>query len=100
VCQQLVPRIHGKGRVLAAEIMIVNPAIRALVRDNKAHQIMSIIQTGGALGMRTMNQSLFELYRAGTIGYEEALEHCHDEADFQRLMERSQSGTTARRPIR
>ena len=100
VCQQLVPRIHGKGRVLAAEIMIVNPAIRALVRDNKAHQIMSIIQTGGALGMRTMNQSLFELYRAGTIGYEEALEHCHDESDFQRLMERSQSGTTARRPIR
>ena len=95
VCQQLVPRMHGKGRALAAEIMIVNPAIRALIRDNKAHQIMSIVQTGGAAGMRTMNQSLFELYRAGTISYEDALEHTADEADFQRLMERSGAGGTA-----
>lgn len=103
VCQQLVPRMHGKGRALAAEVMIVNPAIRALIRDNKAHQIMSIIQTGGASGMRTMNQSLFELYRAGTISYEDALEHTGDEADFQRLMERSGAGGTAsstRKPVR
>jgi len=103
VCQQLVPRMHGKGRALSAEIMIVNPAIRALIRDNKAHQIMSIVQTGGAAGMRTMNQSLFELYRAGTISYEDALEHTADEADFQRLMERSGAGGTAamaKRPMR
>jgi twitching motility protein PilT len=100
ICQQLVPRLHGKGRVLAAEIMIVNPAIRALIRDNKAHQIMSIIQTGGAIGMKTMNQSLFELYRAGTISYEDALEHTADEADFQRLMERASGGSsTPRKPI-
>ena len=100
LCQQLVPRIHGKGRVLAAEIMIVNPAIRALIRDNKAHQIMSTIQTGGAVGMRTMNQSLFELYRSGTISYEDALEHTSDEADFQRLMERHTGGSAAaRKPI-
>jgi twitching motility protein PilT len=97
ICQQLVPRIHGKGRVLAAEIMIVNPAIRALIRDNKAHQIMSTIQTGGAAGMRTMNQSLFELYRTGAISYEDALEHTADEADFQRLMERA--GGTTRKPV-
>jgi len=101
VCQQLVPRIHGKGRVLAAEVMIVNPAIRALIRDNKAHQIMSTIQTGGATGMRTMNQSLFELYRGGSISYEDALEHTGDEADFQRLMERASGGgtPTPRKPI-
>ena len=102
VCQQLVPRITGKGRVLAAEILIVNSAIRALIRDNKAHQIMSTIQTGGAVGMRTMNQSLFELYRNGTISYEDALEHTGDEADFQRLMERHGSGAAgvARKPLR
>ena len=102
VCQQLIPKATGKGRALAAEIMICNPAIRALIRDNKAHQIMSIIQTGGALGMRTMNQSLFELYRAGTISYEDAIEHCGDEADFARLMERTanSSATTTRRPLR
>jgi twitching motility protein PilT len=93
VCQQLVPRAQGRGRALAAEVMIVNPAIRALIRDNKAHQIMSIVQTGGAAGMRTMNQSLFDLYRAGTISYEDAVGSSSDEADFQRLMERAGSGS-------
>ena len=96
VCQQLVPRATGKGRALAAEIMVCNPAIRALIRDNKAHQIMSIIQTGGAVGMRTMNQSLFELYRAGTVSYEDALEKSADPADFERLMERSGSSSSRR----
>ncbi len=103
VCQQLVPRAQGRGRALAAEVMIVNPAIRALIRDNKAHQIMSIVQTGGAAGMRTMNQSLFELYRAGTISYEDAIGSSSDEADFQRLMERSgagSSGLSSKRPVR
>jgi twitching motility protein PilT len=104
ICQQLVPRAQGRGRALAAEVMIVNPAIRALIRDNKAHQIMSIIQTGGAAGMRTMNQSLFELYRSGSISYEDALDHTSDEADFQRLMERSGGGgnvaMAARKPLR
>jgi twitching motility protein PilT len=98
ICQQLVPRLHGKGRVLAAEIMIANPAIRALIRDNKAHQIMSTIQTGGAAGMRTMNQSLFELYRNASISYEDAIEHTSDEADFQRLMERA--GGAPKRTVR
>lgn len=99
--QNLIPRMQGKGRALAAEIMIVNPAIRALIRDNKSHQIQSIIQTGGSLGMKTMNQSLFELYRAGTISYEDAVENSHDKGDFQRLMERGGAHThaaTYRRP--
>ncbi len=102
VCQQLVPRVHGKGRALAAEVMVVNPAIRALIRDNKAHQIMSIVQTGGAAGMRTMNQSLFELYRSGTISYEDALDNTGDEADFQRLMERqgTPGATTPKKSLR
>ncbi|MCA8974660.1 MAG: type IV pilus twitching motility protein PilT [Planctomycetes bacterium] len=97
VCQQLVPRVHGKGRVLAAEVMIVNAAIRAMIRDNKAHQIMSTIQTSGAAGMKTMNQSLFELYRSGTISYEDAIEHTSDEADLQRLLERASGGGVAMR---
>ncbi len=100
VCQQLIPRATGKGRALAAEIMVCNPAIRALIRDDKAHQLMSIIQTGGAAGMRTMNQSLFDLYRSGTISYEDAIDHCHDIADFQRLMERAGSQSATRRPLR
>jgi twitching motility protein PilT len=93
ICQQLVPKQHGKGRALAAEVMIASPAIRALVRDNKSHQIMSIIQTGAQIGMRTMNQSLFELYRNGTISFEDAMAHTSDEADFQRLMVRAGAGS-------
>ena len=96
LCQQLIPRTTGKGRVLACEIMIVNPAIRALIRDNKAHQIMSIIQTGGSVGMRTMNQSLYELYRSGAISYDDALQHSPDPTDFQRLLERSPQSRGAR----
>jgi len=61
VSQQLIPKIGG-GRVLALEIMICTPAIRALVRDDKIHQIYSLMQAGQKYGMRTMNQSLAELY--------------------------------------
>jgi len=95
ICQQLVPRSNGRGRAMAAEIMIVNSAIRALIRDNKAHQIQSIIQTGGAAGMKTMNQSLFDLYRAGSISYNCAIEYTSDVGELQRLMERAAGGATA-----
>ncbi len=92
ICQQLVPRSSGRGRAMAAEIMIANSAVRSLIRENKAHQILSIIQTGGASGMRTMNQSLFDLYRTGTVSYEDAIDHTSDAAEFQRLMERAAVG--------
>ncbi len=88
-CQQLLSRSDGRGRVLAAEIMVCNSAVRSLVRDDKAHQIYSIIQTSGKLGMRTMNQSLFELYRAGLITYEEALAHTSDPEDLKRVFQRT-----------
>jgi twitching motility protein PilT len=65
--QQLLPLAQGKGRALAAEIMLATPAIRALIRDGKAHQIYSQIQTGGRLGMRTMSQSLAELVRKNKV---------------------------------
>jgi twitching motility protein PilT len=61
ISQQLIPRIGG-GRVLALEIMICTPAIRALIRDDKIHQIYSLMQAGQKYGMKTMNQSLAELY--------------------------------------
>jgi len=64
--QQLIPKIGG-GRGLALEIMICTPAIRAIIRDDKTHQIYSMIQSGQKYGMRTMNTALAELYRAGKI---------------------------------
>jgi len=87
-CQQLLPRANGRGRVLCAEIMVCTPAVKSLIREDKAHQIFSLIQTGGKYGMRTMNQSLYELYRAGLITYEDAVEHSTDPEDLKRTFQR------------
>jgi len=89
ICQQLLPSASGRGRTLAAEMMIANSAIRSLIRDDKAHQIYSIIQTGGKLGMRTMNQSLHELCRRNLITYDDALAHSGDVEDLKRTFARS-----------
>jgi len=94
--QQLLPKIDGRGRCLAAEIMIVTNAVRALVRDDKAHQIYSIIQTGGRHGMQTMNQALFELVQSRQVTYEEALGRSTDQDDFKRNFEQSGTGGVSR----
>jgi twitching motility protein PilT len=72
--QQLLPRKSGQGRVMSVEILVPNPAIRNLIREDKVHQIYSQMQTGQSRsGMQTMNQSLFDLYTKGLISYEEAM---------------------------
>lgn len=72
--QQLLPKKDGKGRVLAAEVMIPNPAIRNLIREDKIHQIYSVMQTGqNKFGMQTMNQSLFDLLTRGQISKDDAI---------------------------
>ena len=72
--QQLITRASGQGRALALEIMIPNPAIRNLIREDKVHQIYSMMQTDQAkYGMQTMNQSLFELHQKRLISYDDAL---------------------------
>jgi twitching motility protein PilT len=70
ICQQLLPRNDGKGRVVATEIMIATSAIRNLIRENKIHQIYASIETGCEKGMRTIDQSLLELYSKGAISKE------------------------------
>ncbi len=72
--QQLIPKKTGKGRVLAIEVLVPNPAIRNLIREDKIHQIYSSMQTGQSkFGMQTMNQSLIDLYTRGHISYEDAI---------------------------
>lgn len=83
-CQQLLPKKTGKGRVLCAEVMVVNAAIRSLIREDKAHQIYSIIQTGGRVGMRTMNQALSDLVKTNQVHLDEALAHSSDVEDLKR----------------
>ncbi len=87
-CQQLIPTASGTGRALGLEVMMANSAIRSLIRDNKAHQIYSIIQTGGKLGMQTMNQSLGNLVRQSEITYEQAEQHSSDVEDLRRTLSR------------
>jgi twitching motility protein PilT len=86
--QQLIPRLGGKGRVLALEVLIASHAVRSLIRDAKIHQIYSIIQTSQKEGMKTMNQSLYELYIQKLIKLEEALLRTTDPDDFKRLLEK------------
>jgi len=74
ISQQLLPRKDGVGRVLALEVMVPNPAIRNLIREDKIHQIYSIMQTGQSkFGMQTMNQSLYDLFTRGLITKDEAI---------------------------
>lgn len=86
--QQLIPRPSGEGRVLAVEILIANPAVRALIREGKTHQLYSVIQTSQREGMRTMNQSLVELFLKKEITFEEGIARSHDAEEFLRLIQR------------
>ena len=86
VCaQRLVPAIGG-GRVVAAEIMIANSAIRALIRDGKTHQIDTAIQTGAEQGMQTMDRTLAKLVQTGVITYDSAREYAVDLNELNRLV--------------
>jgi len=87
-CQQLLPKLQGRGRAMANEVMIPNSAIRSLIREDKCHQIQSHIQTGAKVGMRTMNQSLFDLYKNSLISWDEAIGHSSDPEDLKRTAAR------------
>src|SRR5919205_339653 len=78
ITQTLLPRAKGRGRAMAAEILVVTPAIRALIRDNKIHQIYSLMQSGKKFGMQTLNDALYQLYMAREVALEECLRSSHD----------------------
>ncbi|ULH14598.1 type IV pilus twitching motility protein PilT [Deinococcus sp. KNUC1210] len=82
--QQLLPRIDG-GRVLAYELLIANPAVRALIREGKTYQIMSVMQTGAREGMVTMDAYLAGLYRRRLITHDIGMERAVDSKEFARL---------------
>jgi twitching motility protein PilT len=86
VSQVLLPRADGQGRVAAREILIVTPAISALIREGKTHQIYSAIQTGASFGMCTMEKSLAELYQAGLVTAEDALSKANHPQELRPLV--------------
>jgi len=86
VTQTLLPKAQGKGRVMAAEILVVTPAIRALIRDDKVHQIYSSMQAGKKWGMQTLNDALYALYMNREVTADECLRVSGDPVEFQRMI--------------
>lgn len=84
VTQVLLPKASGKGRVMVAEILVATPAIRAVIRDDKVHQITSLMQAGKKHGMQTMNDALYQLYMSREIAKEEALRVSPNPSEFLR----------------
>jgi twitching motility protein PilT len=89
MCQTLLERSSGKGRVMAMEILVPNAAIRNLIREDKIHQIYSMMQSGQSkFGMQTFNQSLATLYLKKLITLEAALSRSSQPDELQDLINR------------
>jgi twitching motility protein PilT len=86
ITQTLVPRASGRGRAMAAEVLVVTPAIRALIRDDKIHQIYSSMQAGKKFGMQTLNDALYALYMSRDITLDEALRVTNSQDEFNRMI--------------
>jgi twitching motility protein PilT len=101
LAQQLIPKVGGKGRVLAMEVMIPNPAIRNLIREDKVQQIYSIMQVGQAkFGMQTMNQSLLSLVERHLISLEDAMERSLNLDEFRQMVSNSNLLARKERPVK
>jgi twitching motility protein PilT len=88
LCQSLIPRADGRGRAMALEILVPNPAIRNLIREDKVHQIYSMMQTGqGKHGMQTFNQALATLYHKRLIAIETAMQRSSNADELRELIE-------------
>jgi twitching motility protein PilT len=87
VCQQLLPLAADAGRVLAYEVLIATPAIRALIRDGKMQQVPNVISTSREEGMILMDRCIRTLYEQGLVSYDTAVSRCHDPHTFKSLGE-------------
>src|SRR6266700_2606452 len=89
LCQTLLPKADGRGRIMAMEVLIPNPAIRNLIREDKVHQIYSMMQTGQVIhGMQTFNQALASLYHRRVISLEMALQRSSNVSELRDLIDR------------
>jgi len=73
ISQQLIPAATGSGRVLACEVLIANAAVKNIIREGKVHQLKAIMQTNRQIGMQTMDQALYDLWKENKISTEEAI---------------------------
>lgn len=100
--QTLIPKVNARpgefGRIMAQEIMVVTPAIANLIREGKTAQIYGAIQTGGKLGMQTLERVLADLYKVGAISFESAMAKTSRPDELQRLMGAAPVAPTQARP--
>jgi pilus retraction protein PilT len=87
ISQRLLPRADGKGRVAAFEVLVATPAVRAMIREGKTHQLHSTMETSSGMGMITLDKSLLELARKGAITVEEAARYMKSPAALKSLGE-------------
>ena len=86
VTQQLIPRSRGTGRILAAEVLVCTPAIKAVIREAKVHQIYSLMQAGQKYGMQTMNQALLQAVLDKQITPEDAMDRSTDRVELEGMI--------------
>ncbi len=86
LCQSLVPKADGSGRVAAIEVMLANPPVRNLIREGKLHQLPNVIRTHAQMGMVTLDQALLNLYRERAISYENVLAFCNDQEEIEKVI--------------
>ena len=86
MCQTLVPKVDGKGRAPAVEIMLANSAVRNLIREGKIHQLPNAIRTHARLGMQLLDQALVTLHRNGVISRENVYAYCNDHDEVEKLI--------------
>ncbi|MBU4556692.1 MAG: type IV pilus twitching motility protein PilT [Actinobacteria bacterium] len=89
VSQQLLPAADGRSRAVACEVLIPTPAIRNLIREGKAHQLMTAMQTGTQYGMVTMDASLADMYKQGIITLDTAMQRAVDPAVLMTLLDKT-----------
>mgnify|MGYP001558627609 FL=1 len=92
VSQSLLPKASGKGRIAAFEIMLMNPAISNLIRENKSFRIDGTIQTSQSQGMILLDEYLFKLYKSQQITFDSMMEFCKDTGYLQRRVQEDGSG--------
>jgi twitching motility protein PilT len=86
LCQVLVPRADGSGRVAAVEIMLGNPAAKSLIREGKLYQLPNVIRTNHEIGMVSLDEALVSLYLKGAISGKSLLDFCNDRGEVEKLI--------------
>jgi len=86
LCQVLVPRVDGSGRIAAVEVMLGNPAVKSLIREGKIYQLPNVIRTHRDMGMISLDEALVEIYLKGIINGKTVLDSCNDRQEVEKLI--------------